>query len=582
MSATNNVNTQIPNPVSTTKQIDPKQTQNQAQIRNQQQTNPISTLQPTDTYIPDYLMDLIPELKSYQNLVDIEKKIDIYLARKQIDIHQIVEQWNNSRNSNNIFSQYSKDDIQYLRIFISNTAENQPWQVQQQNQVNNEMSKQDDNSMTNENSDPYWIMRIEGRLIDDLPADDPKRPKFSSFIKDITVDFKRVPKTQNKNINNSNNTSTNNDENMNNQNVPVSDNYNNNNSSNTESNSLNFVVPQDTDGNNNASDTDNQIVDVVEWHADDENPVDFDGLDIKRYGSENLQCTITIQPKGYTGNCLEYSPELSMIIGKSRGSIHEAVYSLYKYLLINDLIISKDKNNTIITNNHKISKNENMEKTVDETTFVQIDKFLSVLLEDENKDKDGDINMNIEIDQSNENSDNDSQENEIKKIMKLSEFLSLINSHVRPFKPIVVNYTVRVDKASTYGELVFDIEVPALSTLPNKKRIDELGQDGLSLISELETFTNENRDKLDSYEREINLLKLQLNETANKYQFFEKLGQDPVPALQEYIESQANALKILSGDEGFNEDTVRRAQFYKDNEEMLFENIGVMLANGRI
>lgn len=622
MSTTNNESTKIPNTSSTIKQMDPKQnqtqTQTQTQIRSQQQSNPTSTLQPSDTYIPDYLYDLVPELSSYQDLINIEKRLDTYLARKQVDINQIVEQWNNSRNANGMFSQYNKEDIQYLRIFISNTAENQLWQLEQQQQTNggnNEISKQDDTSITNGNSDPCWIMRIEGRLIDDLPADDPKRPKFSSFIKDIAVDFKRLPKSHNttttNNHSNSNNnantiTSTNNDEIMTNQNISVSNtdnNNNNNHNNNLESNNLNLTEQQNTAGSNNANttnnntgnDIDDQIVDVVEWHADDENPVEFDGLDIKRYGSENLQCIITIQPRGYTGNYLEYSPKLSMIIGKSHGSIQEAVYSLYKYLFINDLLInntnlSKDtnmrknrnNNNTNNDSNNKLPKDDDMRTTVDETALVQIDKFLSVLLRDENEDKDSDINMDVDMDQPNNNNNNDPQENEIKKIMKLSEFLSLVNAHVQPFKPIVIDYTVRVDKASTYGELVFDIEVPKLSTLSDKHRIDEIGRDGLSLISELEKYTNENRDKVESYEKEINLLKLQLNETANKYQFFQKLGQEPVASLQDYIQSQANALKILSGDEGFNEDTVRRAQFYKDNEEMLFENIGVMLANGRI
>ncbi|KAK5963516.1 Rsc6p PWA37_004648 [Arxiozyma heterogenica] len=612
MSTTNNVNTKISNSESTIRHMETKQNQTQIPIRSQQQTNPTSTLQPSDTYIPDYLSNLVPELNSYEDLIDIEKKLDTYLSRKQIDINQIVEQWNSSRNANGIFSQYNKDDIQYLRIFISNTAENQVWQLEQQqhtNEENNEISKQDVESITNGNSDPYWIMRIEGRLIDDLPADDPERSKFSSFIKDIAVDFKRLPKNQHNNNSATATTSTNNNETSNNQNPAVFNNHNNNNNNNNdnfESTNLNLTLPQNTAGSDNAStitvnnnlsnDTDNKIVDVVEWHADDENQVEFDGLDIKRYGSENLQCTVTIQPKGCTGNYLEYSPELSMIIGKSRGSIQEAVYSLYKYLLINNLLISsanlsKDNNmskNRINHNsnssysNNKIPKDDGMGKTVDETTLVQIDKFLSVLLGDENKDNDGDINMDVDTDQSNNNDDNGLQENEIRRIMKLSEFLSLVNAHVQPFKPIVIDYTVRVDKASTYGELVFDIEVPKLSTLSDKNRIDEIGRDGLSLISELEKYTEENKDKLESHEREISLLKLQLNETAHKYQFFHKLGQDPVPALQDYIQSQANALKILSGDEGFNEDTVRRAQFYKDNEEMLFENIGVMLANGRI
>lgn len=534
------------------------------------QTNPVTTLQPTDTYIPSFLTDLVPELSSYEQLVDAEKKLDIYLARKQLDIRQTVTQWNNSKNGNGIYSHYDKDDIKYLRIFISNTAENQTWQIEQQynkeEKSKAEGTTESDTNLTEEKKledttdngntpEASWTMRIEGRLIDDLPAEDPNRPKFNSFIKDIAVDFRK--------INNASNTTTSNN----------TDNEGDDDGTNG-FNSFNLSLP----GNNNqTNDSNGQIVDVVEWHADDDNPVDFDGLDIRRNGSENLQCTITIQPRGFTGNSLEYSKELSMIIGKSRGSLHEAVYSLYKYLLINNLLI-----NSAATQGKNSGDNDNTNNKNGEKTIVQIDKFLSLLLpnHDEKKDRDGDINM--EDDDEEEEDGEGNKENEIKQTMRLSEFLPLVNSHIKPMKPIVVDYTVRVDKASTYGELVFDVEVPDLRTLQKKQRIDEIGQDGLNLVSELESFTKNYKNQLDTYEREISLLHLQLNETANKYQFFHKLGENPVPALEDYIASQSNALKILSGDEGFNEDTVRRAEFYQDNENMLFENIGVMLANGRI
>lgn len=544
-----------------------------------QQTNPVTTLQPTDTYIPTFLTDLVPELNSYEQLVEAEKKLDIYLSRKQMDIYQSVTQWNNSKNGNGIFSHYNKDDIKYLRIFISNTSENQTWQIEQQydkeeeakakaklengNESETNESEDKKTEQTNETAnanattpDPFWTMRIEGRLIDDLPAEDPSRPKFSSFIKDIAVDFRKIHNASNTTT--TNNTDNEGDDNMN------------------DANNLNMALSGNDNINSNNSDSYGQIVDVVEWHADDDNPVEFDGLDIRRNGSENLQCSITIQPKGFTGNSLEYSKELAMIIGKSRGSLHDAVYSLYKYLLINNLLIN---DSTSQGNNGNGSDNDNKNG---EKTIVQIDKFLSVLLpnHDEKKDKEGDINM--DDDNEDEEGNEKAKENEIKQTMKLSEFLPLVNSHIKPLKPIVVNYIVRVDKASTYGELVFDVEVPDLSTLQKKQRIDELGQDGLNLVSELENFTKDHKNQLDTYEKEISLLQLQLNATANKYQFFQKLGENPVPALEDYIASQSNAMKILSGDEGFNEDTVRRSQFYQDNENMLFENIGVMLANGRI
>ena len=104
----------------------------------------------------------------------------------------------------------------------------------------------------------------------------------------------------------------------------------------------------------------------------------------------------------------------------------------------------------------------------------------------------------------------------------------------------------------------------------------------MKLVSELDKLFSETKVKTDALNREAANLKLQLNLSANKYNFFDRLAKDPVPVLQEYIAASSNALKVLSGDEGFNEDTVRRSQFYIDNEDMLYENLGILLTNGRI
>ena len=132
---------------------------------------------------------------------------------------------------------------------------------------------------------------------------------------------------------------------------------------------------------------------------------------------------------------------------------------------------------------------------------------------------------------------------------------------------------------------MFDVEVPDIAKLLQNQQAlqsDELTTEGLKLLSELAKHSNEVQPRLDELSGQATNLQLQLNASAAKYSFFKKISEDPVPALQEYMASTANALKVLSGDEGYNEDTVRRAQFYRDNEGTLFENLGVLLANGRI
>lgn len=566
----------------------------------QQQVNPVPTTQPTDTYIPSYLVGLVPELESYQKLIDAEKKLDIYLARKKIDIYQNISQWNNSQRLYDTFHHSNKDKIKYLRIFISNIAENQDWQVHPDNTATNENSNNDNSNTgnsTNNNSndttksDGSWTLRIEGRLLDQEKADDSKRVKFSSFIQDIAIDFKKS-KSENKDLKNDIKDTDKNGENAAGNTIAAED----------SSTSLSMQL----DALSNVIDTEKLskmdqkkiIYDVVEWHSDPNNPVEFDGLDVKRDGTRNVDCRITIQPKGFVGTHLQYSKELSLIIGKSNGSLHDAIYALYKYILINDLLI---KDNAKITNKtHSISNstntnningsdnnNNNNSNNNGEKTMIQLDKFLLPLLSNQttnlgnneiNKtvpDKDGDIDMLG--DENNEDSP------EIKQTMKLTEFLNLINSHIKPMNPIIIDYTIKVDQASSYGDLVFDIEVP--NTRNNSdinKDKNDISKEGIELLSELDNFITKLQPTMDNINKDINLLQLQLNDTATKYQFYNKMSKDPTKMLQEYMLSQSNALKVLSGDEGFNEDTVRRSDFYEENKEMLFENIGILLANGRI
>lgn len=495
-----------------------------------QQTNPIPTTQPTDSYIPSYLSDLVPELRLYEQLKESERRIDVYLARKKIDLHQSVSQWNNSKTSQ---TPQNKKDVKYLRVFVSNIAENQPWQ-----------------NPENEVSEGTWTMRIEGRLLDDRDVQDAERPKFSSFLQAIAVDFKKPKRELER------------EEKQDEQDVTMGG-VDQEKPEDLLNLSLPLQLPDDSadlNGNEktriqeqkpNAEQQGSEIADAVEWHLDPKNPVEFDGLDIKRPGSENVDCIITIQQKGLTGEDLEYSPQLAALIGISHGSLHEAVYSLYKYILMNELLVNDETNVKTLSNSPSDSTNG-------EKTMVQLDESLQRLLR----------------------SAPSNNEDSMPSVLRLSEIPPLINAHISPMPPVKIDYTIRVDKASTYGELVFDLEVPNQAS--GKKTKDELAAEGVALLTDFNKLTTELQGDLRKLDVRTNALQLQLNASANKYQFYDKLAQDPTHFLNEYMASTANALKVLSGDEGFNEDTVRKSQFYKENETMLFENLGVLLANGRM
>ncbi|KAE8390342.1 hypothetical protein BDV23DRAFT_172490 [Aspergillus alliaceus] len=156
---------------------------------------------PTDRNIPDGIEEIVigEGVQQYRNLRELEKRLDAAIVRKRLDIQDSI----------------SKTVKKYrtMRIWITNTVENQPWQ--------NATSQ--NGSATNPGSGRYKV-RIEGRLLDDntdptAPEDSDdegdatqangeamdhdgkdgkksgsKRSKqrFSHFVKSITVDFDKT------------------------------------------------------------------------------------------------------------------------------------------------------------------------------------------------------------------------------------------------------------------------------------------------------------------------------------------------------------------------------------------------------
>jgi SWI/SNF-related matrix-associated actin-dependent regulator of chromatin subfamily D len=160
---------------------------------------------PTDKNIPDGVEDIVigSAVDDYRKLRDVERRLDSVMMRKRLDIQDSV---------NRNMTRYRT-----MRIWISNTAENQPWQ-----QGTMDADAFDFNS---ENNATYRV-KIEGRLLDDgddfeesgekggeHSASDPdamdhdgedskqqaakaakqtrQRTKLSHFFKQIIIDFDR-------------------------------------------------------------------------------------------------------------------------------------------------------------------------------------------------------------------------------------------------------------------------------------------------------------------------------------------------------------------------------------------------------
>lgn len=181
------------------------QREEQEKLRRAEAAKRISR-KPTDRNIPDELSAVCigDGVERYHKLRDVERKLDAVMMQKRFDVAE------------GLTSSMKKEGI--LRVWISNTAEGQPWQVMDEGGS----GMGDDGTFDfADNSQATYRVKIEGRLLED-PEDkdeeehkDPDamdqdsapaqkktsslpntRTKLSHFFKSMTVEFDRAPALQ--------------------------------------------------------------------------------------------------------------------------------------------------------------------------------------------------------------------------------------------------------------------------------------------------------------------------------------------------------------------------------------------------
>ncbi|KAF2767821.1 SWI/SNF complex protein [Teratosphaeria nubilosa] len=154
---------------------------------------------PTDREIPFELSDVVvgDGVQRYGKLRDTERQLDAVMMRKRLDI------------SDNLQRRYARREG-VLRVWVSNTAEGQPWQE-------GSGISEDGTFEFGENSQATFRVKIEGRFLDD-PSEEKaeeekkegeledskgadakrpsQRPRFSQFFKAIRMNFSRNPSLQ--------------------------------------------------------------------------------------------------------------------------------------------------------------------------------------------------------------------------------------------------------------------------------------------------------------------------------------------------------------------------------------------------
>ena len=134
-----------------------QQAQQQQEAQRRAEAVRRQSRKPTDRNLPDDLGQVCigDGVERYKRLRDIERKLDARMMQKRLDINEEIP------------SAKKREGV--LRLWISNTAEGQPWQVMEEG---GEAFGADGTFDFGENSQARYRVKIEGRLLPDNDADD--------------------------------------------------------------------------------------------------------------------------------------------------------------------------------------------------------------------------------------------------------------------------------------------------------------------------------------------------------------------------------------------------------------------------
>lgn len=259
---------------------------------------------PTDKNLVDGVEDCVVDsevVQRYKELRDVERRLDATMTRKRLDV---------AENINRPSKTYKT-----LRIWVSNTVEDQIWQGNGLNVDSFDFTP---------NMEASWRVKIEGHLLDDENDEDNKeeqkeeakeskqedgdkmdedkpqkaksakpKPKFSHFFKSMKVEFDASR------LRNGNETT------------------------------VEWQKPEPPRGQPNAAPA---------------AAADFDEITFKRNGDENCNITINLYrheiPERY-----KLSSDLAEVVDMQEATQHEAVMGLWEYIRISGLQEDEEKRN---------------------------------------------------------------------------------------------------------------------------------------------------------------------------------------------------------------------------------------------
>ncbi|TVY93732.1 SWI/SNF and RSC complexes subunit [Lachnellula willkommii] len=441
------------------------QAQQQAQAQASDRAK-LRSRKPTDKNMPDGVEECIigDGVQRYRDLREIERRLDATMTRKRLDLQDSV---------NRNVKRYRT-----LRVWVSNTVEDQPWQADTLDVDAFDFST---------NMDSSYRVKIEGRLLDAddeyLDSDDSddedgdtemaeggqekkkkdkaptKKYKLSHFFKAMTVDF---------------------------------------------------------DNRNKAKDGADQSVEwkkpvVAANSANLPNAADFDQLEFKRGGDDNINITINLvrdeNPERYT-----VSPALAEILDTPEATRAEAVMGIYEYIKANGLQEDDEKRSFDC---------DDRLKAVWKHFLMQVYRG-------------GEVNKY----------DSQVLSREKGYIPYLPD---VVMQHMTSLEPVKLAYTIRVDKEfhENPQPTIYDVQV----------LVDDPLRAALMSYLQNPTYAQNLLDIADLNER-VAVLIQKIGNSKSKHGFFDALSKNPTEFIARWLSSQKRDLDIISGEaaRGISED----------------------------
>ncbi|TVY50518.1 SWI/SNF and RSC complexes subunit ssr3, partial [Lachnellula cervina] len=413
---------------------------------------------PTDKNMPDGVEECIigDGAQRYRDLREVERRLDATMTRKRLDLQDSV---------NRNVKRYRT-----LRVWVSNTVEDQPWQADTLDVDAFDFST---------NMDSSYRVKIEGRLLDAddeyLDSDDSddedgdtemaedgqekkkkdkaptKKYKLSHFFKAMTVDF---------------------------------------------------------DNRNKAKDGADQSVEwkkpvVAANSANLPNAADFDQLEFKRGGDDNINITINLvrdeNPERYT-----VSPALAEILDTREATRAEAVMGIYEYIKANGLQEDDEKRSFDC---------DDRLKAVWKHFLMQVYRG-------------GEVNKY----------DSQVLSREKGYIPYLPD---VVMQHMTSLEPVKLPYTIRVDKEfhENPQPTIYDVQV----------LVDDPLRAALMSYLQNPTYAQNLLDIADLNER-VAVLIQKIGNSKSKHGFFDALSKNPTEFIARWLSSQKRDLDIMSGE----------------------------------